>query len=134
MKPETKVGIFTVLGLVVLGFSLYILGGFSITRSYEVNVQFADVSGLPVKAAVKLSGVEVGKVKAIKIENQQVIVVLGIHEGVELYKGAQFSVVMTGIIGTKYIKIVQGDPARGLIGAGDYVLGTDEKTYGRANR
>lgn len=127
MKPETKVGIFTVLGLVVLGFSLYILGGFSITRSYDVNVQFNDVSGLPVKAAVKLSGVEVGKVKAIKIENQNVVVVLGIHEGVELYKGAKFSVVMTGIIGTKYIKIVQGDPTLGLIAAGDYVLGSDEK-------
>ena len=126
MKPETKVGIFTLLGLAVLGFSLYILGGFSITRSYEVNVQFADVSGLPVKAAVKLSGVEVGKVKAIKIEGQKVVAVLAINEGVDLYKGAQFSVVMTGIIGTKYIKVVQGQEALGLISSGDYVMGTDE--------
>ena len=127
MKPETKVGIFTILGLVVLGFSLYILGGFSITRSYDVNVQFADVSGLPVKAAVKLAGVEVGKVKDIKIEGQKVIAVLGIYDGVELYKGAKFSVVMTGIIGTKYIKIVQGDESLGLITAGSYVTGLDEK-------
>ena len=92
MKPETKVGIFTILGLIVLGFSLYILGGFSITRSYEVNVEFADVSGLPVKAAVKLSGVEVGKVKAIKIEGQKVVAVLAINEDIPLYKDAQFSV------------------------------------------
>ena len=127
MKAETKVGIFTLLGLVVLGFSLYLLGGFSITRSYDVNVRFADVSGLPVKAAVKLSGVEIGKVKDIKIEDQQVVVVLGIHEGIDLYKGAQFSVVMTGIIGTKYVKIVQGNEALGLIQAGDYVSGIDEK-------
>ncbi|WP_458401236.1 MlaD family protein [Candidatus Avelusimicrobium sp.] len=127
MKAETKVGIFTLLGLVVLGFSLYLLGGFSITRSYDVNVRFADVSGLPVKAAVKLSGVEIGKVKDIKIEDQQVVVVLGIHEGIDLYKGAKFSVVMTGIIGTKYVKIVQGNEALGLIQAGDYVSGIDEK-------
>ena len=127
MKAETKVGIFTLLGLVVLGFSLYILGGFSITRSYEVNVRFADVSGLSVKAAVKLSGEEIGKVKDIKIEDQQVVVVLGIHEGIDLYKGAQFSVVMTGIIGTKYVKVVQGKEALGLIQAGDYVSGIDEK-------
>ena len=45
MKPETKLGIFTVLGLIVLGFSLYMLGGFSITRSYDINIEFADVSG-----------------------------------------------------------------------------------------
>ena len=51
MKPETKLGIFTVIGLFVLGFSLYFLGGFSITRTYDVNIKFQDVSGLPVKAA-----------------------------------------------------------------------------------
>lgn len=127
MKPETKLGLFTVLGLIVLGFSLYFLGGFSITRTYDVNIAFADVSGLPVRAAVKLSGVEVGKVKAIKIENQKVIVVAAINEGVELYKDAQFSVVMTGIIGTKYVKIVQGSASSGLLQNGDYAQGLDEK-------
>lgn len=127
MKPETKLGVFTVLGLIVLGFSLYFLGGFSITRTYDLNVEFADVSGLPVKAAVKLSGVEVGKVKAIKIENQKVIVVAAINEGVPLYKGAQFSVVMTGIIGNKYVKVTQGEEALGLLKDGDYVSGLNEK-------
>lgn len=127
MKPETKLGIFTVLGLAVLGFSLYILGGFSITRSYDINVQFADVSGLPVKAAVKLAGVEIGKVKAIKIEGDDVVVVMAIDEKVPLYKGAKFSVVMTGIIGTKYIKVSQGQKALGVLNAGDYVLGYDAK-------
>ncbi len=127
MKPETKLGIFTVLGLSVLGLSLYILGGFSITRSYDVNVRFADVSGLPSKAAVKLAGVEVGKVKAIKIEGDQVIVVMGIHDGVTLYKGAQVSVAMTGIIGTKYVKIVQGNAALGRLKPGEYVSSFNAK-------
>ena len=40
MKPETKLGIFTVIGLFVLGFSLYFLGGFSITRTYERRLNF----------------------------------------------------------------------------------------------
>lgn len=127
MKPETKLGVFTVLGLIVLGFSLYFLGGFSITRTYDVNVEFSDVSGLPLKAAVKLSGVEVGKVKAIKIENQKVIVVAAINEGVPLYRGARFSVVMTGIIGSKYVKVTQGEEALGQLKDGDYVSGLNEK-------
>ena len=126
MKPETKLGLFTVLGLAALGFSLYFLGGFSITRSYDINVQFADVSGLPVKAAVKLSGVEVGKVKDIKIEDGQVIVVAAINENIALYKGSRFSVAMTGIIGTKYLKVEQGDESLGLLRAGDYASGVDE--------
>ena len=126
MKPETKLGLFTVLGLAALGFSLYFLGGFSITRSYDINVQFADVSGLPVKAAVKLSGVEVGKVKEIKIEDGKVIVVAAINENIPLYRGSRFSVAMTRIIGTKYLKVEQGDESLGLLRAGDYTAGVDE--------
>lgn len=126
MKPETKLGLFTVLGLAALGFSLYFLGGFSITRSYDINVQFADVSGLPVKAAVKLSGVEVGKVKEIKIEDGKVIVVAAVNESVPLYKGSRFSIGMTGIIGTKYLKVEQGDEILGPLHAGEYVHGVDE--------
>lgn len=126
MKPETKLGIFTVLGIIVFGFSLYFLGGFSVTRSYDLNIKFADVSGLPIKAPVKLSGVEVGKVKQIKIENGDVIVVAEIREDTPIYRGAQFSVVMTGIIGSKYLKIVQGNPAAGLLKGGEYVEGLNE--------
>lgn len=126
MKPETKLGIFTVLGLIVFGFSLYFLGGFSVTRSYDLNIKFADVSGLPVRAPVKLSGVEVGKVKQIKIENGDVIVVAQINEGVSIYTGARFSVVMTGIIGSKYLKVEQGDTMLAAYKSGAYIDGVDE--------
>lgn len=126
MKPETKLGIFTVLGIIVFGFSLYFLGGLSVTRSYDVNVTFSDVSGLPVKAPVKLSGVEVGRVKQIKIEKGQVVVVAEISEDIEIYRNARFSVVMTGIIGSKYLKVEQGTPSAGVLKAGDYIQGADE--------
>ncbi len=126
MKPETKLGIFTVVGLALFGFSLYFLGGISVTRTYELNIKFNDVSGLPVKAPVKLAGVEVGKVKNIKIEGEDVVVVAEINEGVSIRKGAQFSVVMTGIIGSKYLKVVQGLPGAPLLTKGAYVDGVND--------
>lgn len=126
MKPETKLGLFTVVGIAVLGFSLYFLGGLSVTRTYDINIKFQDVSGLPVKAPVKLAGVEIGKVKAIKIEDGGVVVVAAVDENIPLYKDTRFSVVMTGIIGTKYLKAVQGSAAAGVLKPGDYVQGTDE--------
>lgn len=126
MNAETKLGIFTVLGIAIFGFSLYFLGGLSVTRTYDVNVKFDDVSGLPVKAPVKLSGVEVGKVKQIKIENGDVIVVAEIRKDVALHRGAQFSVVMTGIIGSKYLKVVQGDLQAATYKNGDYLDGVNE--------
>ena len=126
MTAETKLGIFTVLGLAVFGFSLYFLGGLSVTRTYDLNVKFEDVSGLPIKAPVKLSGVEVGKVKQIKIENGEVIVVAQINKDVKVHRGAQFSVVMTGIIGSKYLKVVQGNTQSPAYQNGDYLDGINE--------
>lgn len=126
MKQETKVGIFTIIGVALFGFSLYFLGGISVTKSYDLNIKFQDVSGLPLKAAVKLAGVEVGRVKKIKIENGQVIVVAELNEDVRLHQGARFSVVMTGIIGSKYLRVVQGPVGAALIEPGAYVEGTDE--------
>lgn len=126
MKPETKLGIFTILGLCIFGYSLYFLGGISVTRTYDLNVKFSDVSGLPVKAPVKLSGVEIGKVKQIKIENGDVIVVAEINKGQEIRRGARFSVVMTGIIGTKYLRVVQGPEGESVYQPGAYILGNDE--------
>ena len=126
MNAETKLGIFTIIGLAVFGFSLYFLGGLSVTRTYDVNVKFEDVSGLPIKAPVKLSGVEVGKVKQIKIEGDDVVVVAEIRKEVPLHRGAQFSVVMTGIIGSKYLKVVQGDTNAGVYKNGDYLDGVNE--------
>lgn len=126
MKAETKLGIFTVVGLVLFGFSLYFLGGLSVTRTYDLNIKFTDVSGLPVKAPVKLAGVEVGKVKKIKIEGEDVIVVAEINDGVAIRKGAQFSVVMTGIIGSKYLKVVQGLPGAPLLQPDTYIDGVND--------
>ncbi len=126
MRAETKLGIFTVIGLILFGFSLYFLGGLSVTRTYELNIKFNDVSGLPVKAPVKLAGVEVGKVKKIKIEGEDVVVVAEIHDGVPIRKGAQFSVVMTGIIGSKYLKVVQGLPGAPVLQPDTYIDGVND--------
>ncbi len=126
MKSETKLGICNVLGLILFGFSLYCLGGLSVTRTYELNIKFADVSGLPVKAPVKLAGVEVGKVKKIKIEGEDVVVVAEIQDGVKIREGAQFSVVMTGIIGSKYLKIVQGYAGAPVFQPNTYIDGVND--------
>ena len=126
MTAETKLGIFTVIGLVLFGFSLYFLGGLSVTRTYDLNIKFADVSGLPIKAPVKLAGVEVGKVKKIKIEGEDVIVVAQINKDVHIRQGAQFSVVMTGIIGSKYLKIVQGYPGASILQPNAYIDGVND--------
>jgi len=126
MKPETKVGFFTVLGLVLFGVSIYMLGNISTGGEYKLKVNFRDVSGLPNKSVVKLNGVEIGKVRAIRMNGDHVVVVLGIKDGVDIFRDSIFKIGSTSLIGTKYLAIQQGTPASGVLQNGDSVDGSGD--------
>jgi len=123
MTAETKVGLFTFLGLAVLGFSIYLLGNFTVSSGYDIKVYFKDVSGLPAKSAVRLNGVEVGKVKTLKLDGDKVLAVVRINKGVTIYKDSRFTIAATSLIGTNYLQIDQGAPASGILQDGDIVNG-----------
>jgi phospholipid/cholesterol/gamma-HCH transport system substrate-binding protein len=122
---EAKVGSFVLAGLFLLGTAIFLLGDFSLEARYTIHVTFHDVGNLSKDAPVKLSGVEVGKVRSLALENGLAKVTCQIRKGVDIYKGAQFSVASTGIIGSKFLAIDQGRLSQGLIEAGATVSGED---------
>ncbi|MGB2578752.1 phospholipid/cholesterol/gamma-HCH transport system substrate-binding protein [Elusimicrobium simillimum] len=126
MKAETKVGLFAVCGVVLFGVAVYMLGNISVGGEYKINVRFHDVSGLPSKSVIKLNGVEIGKVRAIKMDGDGVIVVLGVKKNVPVYKDSVFKIMATSIIGSKYLGVEQGRPAAGVFNDGDSVNGYNE--------
>ena len=123
MTAETKVGLFTFLGIVLLGLSIFMLGNFTISSGYDVKVYFNDVSGLPAKSNVRLNGVEVGKVKDLKITDGKVLAIVRINEGVIIYKDSKFMIAATSLIGTNYLQIDQGHASSGVIKEGDIIQG-----------
>ena len=123
MSTETKVGLFTFIGIVLLGICIFALGSFSITKGYDITVHFQDVSGLPAKSNVRLNGVEVGKVKELKIEDGDILAILKINEGVIIYRNAKFAIAATSLIGTNYLQIEQGNPKSGVLEPGSHVKG-----------
>ncbi len=123
MTAETKVGLFTFLGIVLLGFSIFMLGNFTISSGYDINVYFNDVSGLPAKSNVRLNGVEVGKVKELKIVDGKVLALVRINEGVVIYKDSKFIIAASSLIGTNYLQIDQGHASSGIIKEGDTIQG-----------
>lgn len=123
MTAETKVGLFTFLGIVLLGLSIFMLGNFTISSGYDVNVYFNDVSGLPAKSNVRLNGVEVGKVKELKIVDGKVLAIVRINEGVIIYKDSKFVIAASSLIGTNYLQIDQGHASSGIIKEGDIIQG-----------
>ncbi|MEA3306217.1 MAG: MlaD family protein, partial [Elusimicrobiota bacterium] len=132
MGNETKIGIFVLVGVVLFGTAIFLLGDYSFKNFYQVDIEFNDIAGLPDKSMVKLSGVEVGKVKKIYMEDGGVIVQVNIFEGIKIYRDARFFIGSTSIIGSKYLQIDQGTRFSGLIKKGDRVKGENNLSLDRA--
>lgn len=132
MNGEMKVGLFVLVGSILFGTAVFLLGDYSFQKFYPVYIEFSDVAGLPDKATVKLSGVDVGKIKQISIRGEKVIVELAVKDGVKIYRDARFLVGSTSMIGSKFLQVDQGRPAAGVIRAGDTLRGDDALPLDRA--
>ncbi len=111
------------MGCVLLATAIFMLGDFSTFGKYPLSARFADVAGLPDKAVVKLSGVNVGKVKSIEITDEGILVNMDIREGVAIYRDAKFKVGSTSMVGSKYVQIDQGTAQAGVLAEGSTVNG-----------
>ena len=132
MNGEMKVGLFVLVGSILFGTAVFLLGDYSFQKFYPVYIEFSDVAGLPDKAVVKLSGVDVGKIKQISIRDEKVIVELAVRDGVKIYRDSRFLVGSTSMIGSKFLQVDQGKPAAGVIKAGDTMRGDDALPMDRA--
>lgn len=132
MNGEMKVGLFVLVGSVLFGTAVFLLGDYSFQKYYPVYAEFTDVAGLPDKSTVKLSGVDVGKIRKIFLKGELVVVELGVIEGVKIYKNAKFLIGSTSMIGSKFLQVDQGSPAAGVLEAGSTVRGEDSPQLDRA--
>ena len=109
---DAIVGLFVLAGFLAFVYMSLQLGEFSVfsmEKTYSVQANFGNVSGLKRGALVEMAGVNVGKVSNITLgENDQARVQLQINNGVKVTDDAIVSIKTQGIIGDKYIKISQG--------------------------
>ncbi|MDE2490496.1 MAG: MCE family protein [Elusimicrobia bacterium] len=122
---EAKVGAFVLAGLVCIASAIFLLGDYTFERRYTIYATFHDVANLSKDAPVKLAGVDIGKVTGLELEDHHAKVILKIRHGVDIYKDSEFEIGSTGIIGSKYLQIDQGDPSSGIIAPGTTVKGVD---------
>ena len=109
---ETVVGIFVVIGLVCIGYMTIKLGnvGFLDDGSYTLSARFNKVTGLRVGNPVSTLGLEIGRVSAMRIdqEDQVAIVEMKINKGVKIYDDAMAAIRTEGLIGDRYLDIDVG--------------------------
>jgi phospholipid/cholesterol/gamma-HCH transport system substrate-binding protein len=125
MKKEFLVGLFLFLGLIVFGILVFVIKDIRLEKGYRLNVYFDDVGNLAERAWVRMRGVKIGRVEKIEIENNKAKVVVWIDDKVKLYKTAKAKISSTGVLGVKYIEIVQGEPSDEFLKDGDNVYNTE---------
>jgi phospholipid/cholesterol/gamma-HCH transport system substrate-binding protein len=108
-RVEIKVGLFLLLGLVLLG-SLTLLFSRSAALFkdfYEVRLQSSNVGGIKNGAKVLMRGVPVGYVTAAKLnpDGQNVTITLKIEAKYQLYSDAQFAIEQAGFLGDQFVAI-----------------------------
>ncbi len=130
ISAEAKVGVFVVIGIVILGYMSMKVGKFTFGRAagYDVEVYFDSVSGLVEDVQVEIAGVEVGRVRKISLENGKALVVLRINSDVILTKDVKAVIRTKGILGDKYIELIPGSFAAPLIQDGGKIVYTAPTT------
>ncbi len=109
---ELFVGLFVIAGFLAFGYLALQLGELPILsarKTYVINAEFDNISGLKKGGAIQVAGVVVGQVKHIWLgEDELAHVALQINNGVRVPVDSMASVKSQGIIGDKYILLTLG--------------------------
>ncbi len=106
---ELTVGffVFAILGALIL-FTIVLSYDNIFTRSFGMKVTFDNVTGLIRGDKVYVQGVDVGRVNALQITPEGVIVDLTLKYDVQLRDDYQIEVKSSSVLGGKYISIYEG--------------------------
>jgi len=93
------------------------IGKFGVFREqgYEITVSFPNTNGLDARSPVQIAGVEVGKVKNIKLEAYKALATLLIRRDVRIPSDSSVAIKTQGMLGDKYIEIIPGGQSAYLV-------------------
>jgi hypothetical protein len=91
------------------------LGLFSGQGSNRYFVSLRDASGLVADNSVKVAGVSVGRIAAIRVVNRQAQLELSLNSDLHLHQGAQAWVRSKSLLGEKYLELDPGPDEAALI-------------------
>ena len=116
------VGILVLIGIILLFYMSFRIGKFGAfgQQGYEVMVSLDNANGLDPRSPVHIAGVEVGKIKTIKLDGYKALVTLLIKKGIKIPVDSKAAVKTQGTLGDKYIEIIPGT-GQTYLAAGDRI-------------
>lgn len=141
-----KLGIFVLVGLLLLIFSLYMIGRDNnlFGKNYKLTARFENVQGLTVGNNVRYAGIQVGTVKKIRILNDtliEVAMLIDVKMKQYIHKNDIVSMSTDGLMGNRILNITASKDGSLLAEDGDLLatkknISTDEmlETLDKTNR
>lgn len=128
-NQAVKVGAFVFIGLALIAvLMLNFSRGVGVFKPrYKLAMSTRSVAGLKEGADVFLSGVKIGSVRHIRLDqkNKSVVVQLTILKEFPLHKDSRFIIEQQGVLGDQFVNIMPGSPDAPLLQDGDKVEGAE---------
>ncbi|WP_196603496.1 MlaD family protein [Pectinatus haikarae] len=129
MTTEAKVGLFTILALVLAIAIIMQLGHISFggEPNYKITASFKYVNGLKPGALVRYAGVDVGKVRTVNTNGLGADVLMEIKDNIKIPKSSVITISSDGLMGEKFVNIyADGQEDYTYLSDGEMVKGTEE--------
>ena len=124
-KTQLKVGIYSLLVIIALVASyLWMTSCLNLKNQQDLRVGFTDVMGLEVGDKIMFRGMEVGRVREIKLMGDKVIVSGKILRELKLLEGCRFLIGDSSLMGGTVMSIIQGSGPKEVSMAG-YLTGEE---------
>jgi phospholipid/cholesterol/gamma-HCH transport system substrate-binding protein len=113
---ELSVGLFMIAGILCLGYLSVRLAKMEVFSSngYDLQAEFSNSGGLKNGASVVIAGVEIGRVKDIKLKDYQALVLLHIPGDIKIQEDSIATIKTKGLIGEKFVEITPGGSEKTL--------------------
>jgi phospholipid/cholesterol/gamma-HCH transport system substrate-binding protein len=130
MSPEVRVGLLTIFaGFALLYLSLKTAGMtiFQRGEAMSFSIYFNSVAGIEERAKVKLSGVEIGHISSIDLaDNSKAKIIVSLTRPADIRTDAVATIRTAGLLGERYIELVQGKKTSPLLKNGETLARTED--------
>lgn len=111
---DLVVGLFVLVGFLALGYLTFQIGGLSdrVPGGFELIATFDEIGGLRDRAPITISGVKVGQVKGVELDDfLRARVSLDLRPTLELPVDSSAAIRTSGLLGDQYIVLEPGAEA-----------------------
>lgn len=129
---ELRVGLFIMIGITILFVIVFSVGEINFSKTgYNIKVLFSFANGIGGTAPVRLAGVGVGNVQAIRIIRDEKAkatkaeLTVFVNKDTVIEEDAVVTINTLGLLGEKYLEILPGTPGKPVVGHNGTIVGKD---------